>query len=85
LPIRLLWVGFWVFESLYSQEETSRGRKMLGCHTLFGHERGEEIREYIESVVDGPCPCRTGRRCPLTGKTDAAPPPAGAREAATPA
>jgi hypothetical protein len=43
---------------------------MLGCHKLFGHERGEEVREYIESLTGGPCPCRRGKVCPLTGRLE---------------
>lgn len=38
---------------------------MLGCHNLFGEERGSEVKELIEYLTDSTCPCRTGRACPL--------------------
>lgn len=38
---------------------------MLGCEVLFGKERGREVRQMVERVIDGPCPCSRDRECPL--------------------
>jgi hypothetical protein len=38
---------------------------ILTCEALFGRERGAEIQELVERLVDGPCPCKSGRVCPL--------------------
>lgn len=38
---------------------------MMRCEELFGAERGREIQELVEASIGEPCPCITGRACPL--------------------
>lgn len=38
---------------------------MLMCEALFGRARGGEVRDLVERLVDGPCPCKAGVACPL--------------------
>jgi hypothetical protein len=38
---------------------------LLPCHLMFGIERGDEIRDLIETATGLPCPCVRGLRCVL--------------------
>jgi hypothetical protein len=37
----------------------------MECEKLFGQRRGIEIREHIERLTGGPCPCKVGLACPM--------------------
>lgn len=38
---------------------------LMGCVVLFGRERGAEVEAMVERLAGGPCPCKTGRTCPM--------------------
>lgn len=56
---------------------------MRVCEVIFGRERGEELRAYLEEALGEPCPCSQGRRCPLAPPD--VPAPRSAVDEATPA
>lgn len=37
----------------------------LGCEILFDEDEGRRMQKLVEAAVGGPCPCKTGRSCPL--------------------
>ena len=39
--------------------------QLLACQAMFGIERGNEIRELVETATGEPCPCLQNERCPL--------------------
>lgn len=38
---------------------------ILACQAMLGLERGAQIEALVERATGGPCPCRSGRACPL--------------------
>ena len=41
---------------------------ILICQGMYGMERGNQIRAIVEGAVEGPCPCLSGKRCPLVSE-----------------
>lgn len=38
---------------------------MYACQELFGIQRGQEVHELVEQSTGAPCPCLSGKSCPL--------------------
>lgn len=37
----------------------------LGCEVLFDEDEAKRMQELVETALGRPCPCKTGRGCPL--------------------
>lgn len=38
---------------------------MQECQRVLGASRGAAVCEMIEASIEGPCPCKIGKPCPL--------------------
>ena len=44
-------------------------RTMYGCEVLWDAEKAQRVQELMEQGTGRPCPCKTGKRCPILPKT----------------